>query len=316
MSGVWRLLPFVAVLVTVPLFGSVYLTSVAIVVALHALPALGLALVMGFAGQISLGHAAFYGLGAYGSALLAARLGVSPWLATPAAMAVAGVVAYGLGWSIFRLRGHHLALATLGLGIVASIGFTELRGLTGGSAGLAGIPAYPAFGLDLASDTAFLFLAWGVAALAFLAAGNLVDSPAGLAIRGLGDSERGAASLGIDVARLKCRIFALGAMLAALGGALYAHYIGFISPQPFGVGFSIKLLVMVAIGGFRSIGGVLAGVAFATVVTEPLQDLGYYDVVVFGMLLALITIFCPAGLLQALSEGLRRSVRGLAPRTG
>ncbi len=118
------------------------------------------------------------------------------------------------------------------------------------------------------------------------------------------------------MARLKCRIFALGAMMAALGGALYAHYIGFISPQPFGVGFSIRLLVMVAIGGFRSVGGVLAGVAFATLVTEPLQDLGYYDVVVFGALLVLITIFCPAGLLQALIDGARRGLRLVAPRMG
>jgi branched-chain amino acid transport system permease protein len=310
----WRLLPFALVLLIVPLLGSAYLTSVMIVIALHALPALGLSLVMGFAGQISLGHAAFYGLGAYGSALLALRLGVSPWLATPIATGATGLIAYGLGWSIFRLRGHHLAFATLALGIVVSIGFNELRGLTGGSIGLSGIPAYALFGHGFASDTTFFFLAWIVAALAFLAAVNLVDSPAGLVIRGLGDSERGASSLGVDVARLKCRIFALGAMLAALGGGLYAHYIGFISPQPFGVGFSIKLLVMVAIGGFRSVGGVLAGVAFATLVTEPLQDLGYYDVVVFGALLALITIFCPAGLLQALIDGIRGTLRTLAPR--
>ncbi len=314
--SLWRLLPFALVLAVVPLLGSSYSTSVAIIIALHALPALGLSLVMGFAGQISLGHAAFYGLGAYGSALLALRLDLSPWLATPAAIAITGLIAYGLGWSIFRLRGHHLALGTLGLGIVASIGFVELRGLTGGSIGLSAIPSYPLFGLDLAADQSFFFLAWIVAALAFLAAGNLVASPVGLAIRGLGDSERGAASLGIGVARLKCRIFALSAMLAALGGALYAHYIGFISPQPFGVGFSIKLLVMVAIGGFRSIGGVLAGVAFATLVTEPLQDLGYFDVVVFGALLVVITIFCPAGLLQAVRDGARRGIRLLAPRAG
>jgi branched-chain amino acid transport system permease protein len=311
-----RLLPFALVMVIVPLFASPYLTSVAIVVALHALPALALALVMGFAGQISLGHAAFYGLGAYGSALLALRLGLSPWLATPVATAVTGAIAYALGRAIFRLRGHHLALATLGLGIMVSICFVELRGLTGGSIGLSAIPTYALLGLDFASDDTFFFLAWSVVALAFVAAGNLVDSPTGLAIRGLGDSERAVASLGIDAARLKCRILALSAMLAALGGALYAHYIGFISPQPFGVGFSIKLLVMVAIGGFQSIGGVLAGVAFATVVTEPLQDLGYYDVVVFGVLLVVITIFCPAGLLQAVVDGARRAARTLAPRLG
>jgi branched-chain amino acid transport system permease protein len=310
----WRLLPFALILVAVPLLDSPYLTAVTIIVALHALPALGLSLVMGFAGQISLGHAAFYGLGAYGSAVLALRLGLSPWLATPVAVLATGLVAYGLGRAIFRLRGHHLALATLGLGIVASIGFVELRGLTGGAIGLSGIPPYAAGDVDFGNDASFFLLAWGVAVLAYLAVGNLVDSPAGLAIRGLGDSERGAQSLGVDAARLKCRIFALGAMLAALGGALYAHYIGFISPQPFGVGFSIRLLVMVAIGGFRSIGGVLAGVAFATLVTEPLQDLGYYDVVVFGALLVLITIFCPDGLLHAVVGGGRRVLRILVPR--
>ncbi|MEJ0069015.1 MAG: branched-chain amino acid ABC transporter permease [Pseudomonadota bacterium] len=146
----WRLLPFALVLAVVPLFGSAYLTSVMIIIALHALPALGLSLVMGFAGQISLGHAAFYGLGAYGSALLALRLGISPWFATPVAVAASGLVAYGLGWLIFRLRGHHLALVTLGLGIVVSIGFVELRGLTGGSIGLSGIPPYALLGLDSA----------------------------------------------------------------------------------------------------------------------------------------------------------------------
>jgi branched-chain amino acid transport system permease protein len=312
--SLWRVLPFVLVLLGVPLFDSGYVTNMAIIVALHALPALGLSLLMGFSGQISLGHAAFYGLGAYGSALVTVRLGVSPWLATPLAVLATGLAGYWLGRAIFRLRGHHLALATLGLGVVVSIGFVELRGVTGGAIGLSAIPSYTIAGFALDTDDAFFVFAWAICGLAFLAAWNLVDSPAGLAMRGLGDSERGAASLGLDVARLKCQVLALSAMLAALGGALYAHYIGFISPQPFGVSFSIRLLVMVAIGGFRSVGGVLVGVAFATLITEPLQDLGYYDVVIFGALLAVITILCPDGLLQTLLDGVRRGRRALAAR--
>lgn len=313
-SDLWRLLPIVLVLVGVPLLDSGYLTNMAIIVALHALPALGLSLLMGFSGQISLGHAAFYGLGAYGSALLTLRLGLSPWIAAPLAVLVTGFAAYWLGRAIFRLRGHHLALATLGLGVVVSIGFIELRGLTGGSIGLSGIPPFRIAGFALDTDEAFFAFAWAICGLALIAAWNLVDSPAGLAMRGLGDSERGAAAVGLDVARLKCQVLALSAMLAALGGALYAHYIGFISPQPFGVAFSIKLLVMVAIGGFRSVGGVLTGVAFATLITEPLQEFGYYDVVAFGALLAGITILCPDGLLQTLVNGGRRLLRLRAAR--
>jgi branched-chain amino acid transport system permease protein len=315
-ASLLRPLPFALVLLCLPLLDSGYLTNMAIIVALHALPALGLSLLMGFSGQISLGHAAFYGLGAYGSALLSLRLGLSPWLATPVAVLATGLAGYGLGRAIFRLRGHHLALATLGLGVVVSIGFIELRGLTGGAIGLSGIPPFRLFGFALDTDDSFFVFAWAICGLAFLAAWNLVDSPAGLAMRGLGDSERGAAAVGLDVARLKCQVLALSAMLAALGGALYAHYIGFISPQPFGVAFSIKLLVMVAIGGFRSVGGVLTGVAFATLITEPLQDLGYYDVVAFGALLAVITILCPDGLLQTLVHGVRRLARLRTARAG
>jgi len=315
-SGIARALPFALVLTGIPLLDSGYVTNMAIIVALHALPALGLSLLMGYCGQISLGHAAYFGLGAYGSALLSLRLGLSPWIAAPVAVLATGLAGYGLGRAIFRLRGHHLALATLGLGVVVLIGFVELRPLTGGAIGLSSIPPFRIGDLVFDSDAVFFVFAWAICGAAFLAAWNLVDSPAGLAMRGLGDSERGAAALGLDVARLKCQVLALSAMLAALGGALYAHYIGFISPQPFGVSFSIRLLVMVAIGGFRSVGGVLAGVASATLITEPVQELGYYDVVAFGALLAVITILCPEGLLQALIDGVRRLARLRAARAG
>jgi branched-chain amino acid transport system permease protein len=288
------------IIVALPFISSGYLLNLLTLIAVQALPALGLALLMGFTGQISLGHAAFYGLGAYGSALLSRSTGMSPWFSTPIAVLATGVVAYGIGRPIFRLQGHLLAMVTLGLGIIVSIGLVEMRGLTGGAIGLPDIPPYVLFGHAFTDAASFAVLAWIVCGLALALVWNLVDSPAGLAMRGLGESERGALSLGVDVTRLKCQVLALSAMFAALGGALYAHDIGFISPQPFGVGFSVRLLVMIAIGGFRSVTGVLAGTAVTIGLQEPLQDLGNYDVIVFGMLLTATVILFPEGLLVGL----------------
>lgn len=301
-----KLLAALACLAAVPLLGSDYLTNLMVVVMLHAMPALGLALLMGHTGQISLGHAAFYGLGAYGTAALSVHAGVSPWLSIPVIVAVVGVVSSYLGWVIFRLRGHYLAVATLGLGIIVSIAFVELRQWTGGPNGLSGIPPLRIFDFAFSSDTRFFYVAWVVLILLVVAAQNLVRAPIGLLMRGIAESERAVASVGSDVEALKRKILVVSAVYAAIGGALYAHYVGYISPQPFGVDFSIRLVVIIAIGGFVSIPGVLFGVAFVTLIAEPLQDLGYYDVVVYGVLLVAIISFMPQGLLQAILDALRR----------
>ena len=304
-----RLAPLLAVTLALLLVDSPYVLNLAGLVAVQALPAVGLALLLGHAGQISLCHAGFYGLGAYGSAILGRRYGLDPWLASALAIGATGLLARGLGQPVLRLRGHYLAMATLGLGSIISIVRVEWRSVTGGSGGLRGIPGFTLFGLDLAEPALFAPFAWGVLLLAVALAGNLIASPAGLLLRGLEDSERAVGSLGTDTARLKAQVFALSAMLAAAGGALYAHAIGFLSPQPFGVGFSVRLLVMVAIGGMRSLTGVVCGVAFTTIIAEPLQDLGAYDVVVFGVLLVGIIVLCPEGLLPALAHWLGRRVR-------
>ena len=298
------------VLVGVPLSGRGYLTNLFIIVALHALPAIGVSLLTGYAGQISLGHAAFYGLGAYGAALLAVRAGLSPWVGIPAATAGVALVAWGLGWLIFRLRGHHLAVATLALGIIVYIGFVELRPWTGGPNGLSGIPPLAVGVFQLDTDARFYPLAWLVCLTGVVLAQNLMASPLGLAMRGLRESERAAASLGVDVAGLKRHIFVLSAAYAAVAGGLYAHYIGFVSPQPFGVSFSVRLVVMVALGGFASVWGAVLGAAFVTLVGDLLVGLGHYDVVAFGLLLVFVMVALPGGLPQLVTfrlGGWRRS---------
>ena len=232
--------------------GSNYIANILITIFLHAMPAIGLSLLVGYTGQISLGHAAFYGLGAYGAVILTTRAQVDPWISIAVASLVVSVLAYGIGWIIFRTRGHHLAIATLGLGIVVSVGFVELRQWTGGANGLSGIPPLKIGQLVLDTDTRYMFVAWGACLLMYLAATNLVRSPIGLLMRGIAESERAACSLGTDVAAFKRTILMLSAFMAAFAGGMYAHYVGFISPQPFGTGFSIRLLLMVAIGDFRA----------------------------------------------------------------
>jgi branched-chain amino acid transport system permease protein len=291
-----------ALLLIVPFTGSAFATNIANIIMLQAMPAIGLALLMGYAGQISLGHSAFYGLGAYGTAILSVKHGVNPWISIVCAILIVAVICDGLGRIIFRLRGHHLAVATLGLAIIVSVGFVELRQWTGGPNGLAGIKPLAIAGFSFDSDARFFILAYAALVAVLWCASNLVRSPIGLVMQGIAESERAAASLGANVAALKRRILVLSGVFSALGGALYANYIGFVSPQPFSIYFSIRLLLMVAIGGFNNIAGVVFGVAFVTVITEPLQELGYYDVVVFGFLLVISILLAPDGL----PSGVRR----------
>jgi branched-chain amino acid transport system permease protein len=220
-----------------------------------------------------------------------------------------GMIGWLLGWIIFRLRGHHLAIATLGFGIIAYVAFVEMRNFTGGPVGLIGIPPLRVLGSNLTSDLSFLPVAAIATGAAIFMMTNLVNSPYGFAMRSVAANERAAASIGINTPRLKRNILIISAIMSSIGGSLYAHYIGFISPTPFNVSFSIKLLLMVAIGGFSGIWSVLIAVTFITAITEPLQELGYLDVVAYGLLLVVISIKFPKGLLNGLFELAQNSWR-------
>lgn len=289
------------VLAAVYFSGSGYLMNLFVVTALFTLPALGLSLLMGYTGQISLGHAAFVGLGAYGTAVLVKATGMSPWLTMATAVVLTTLAAWVIGWLVFRLRGHHLAMATLAFGIIVHVATVELRTITGGQDGLSAIPSLELLGYRMGSDATILPFVWLVCIAAILLAQNLVRSPAGYAMRAVAENEAVAASLGIAPDRIKRRIMALSGLYAALGGVLYAHYLGYISPSPFDVGFSIKLLLMVALGGFAGIWSVLFGVFFVVLTGEALKPFGHYDVVLYGALLVIVMIWCPRGLLGGLA---------------
>jgi len=316
--GAWRrrLALFAMLLALLPAaVHSRYVLAILIFVGLHTILTTGLCLLMGYAGQVSLGHAAFYGLGAYTSAIVTTRLGLSPWLGLVLAMAVAGGLAAAVARPILRLRGHFLAMATLGLGTIVYILFTEASGLTGGPSGLTGLPNLALGRWAFDRDLRVYYLVWGAAIGVMWASFNIVNSRVGRALRAIHSSEVAARSVGVDTARLKGQVFVLSAVYAGLAGSLYAHYVTFVNPSPFGFHFSVMLVVMAAVGGISTVWGAPFGAAVVTLLTELLRALvprltdhasGEYEIIAFGLLLMLVMILMPQGVVQGVAESLGR----------
>ncbi len=298
-----------AILIIPHLTGSRYHLMVLNIIGLNAIVVLGLNLLIGFAGQISLGHAAFYGLGAYGSGVLCMQLGWNPWVAMPAAMLITGGIAALVGWPALRLRGHALVMATLGFAIIVRFFMGELSGITGGHDGLVGIPPLALGSLTLNSDRRCFPLIWGTVALVLFACRNLLASRSGRALMAVQGSEAAAAALGIDTRRCKVKVFVLSAMLASLAGSLYAHYIGFISPGSFDFYYSIQVVTMVIVGGLGSLWGSLCGAALLTLLSEALHAAQRFHVVAFGLCLCLALIFLPEGVFPAIARLWKRRGR-------
>jgi ABC-type branched-subunit amino acid transport system permease subunit len=312
------LLAVALVVAAAPAAVSAYYLSILVTVGLWGIAATGLGLLVGQARQISLGHAAFVGLGAYTSALLAVRLGMSPWVSLPIAVAVTMAVAVVVGMPVLRLEGHYLAMATLGLGIVFNVALREWTALTGGPSGFSRIPALSLPILDDRSEMRSLFIVWVCVLAALWLALRIKHSRTGRALRAIGESEVAAELLGLDAARLKVIVFAVSAGYAALAGGLYAHYVTFLSPEPFGFVFSLELIVIAAVGGMTSIWGGVVGAGVIVIVTEALRRSlppsmpgasGELELILFGLVLVGVMVFRPGGV-----AGLGRPLLALWPR--
>ncbi len=271
-------------------------------IGIHTLLVVGLNLLLGYAGQISLGHAAFFGLGAYASGILTATFGVNPWLALLAGLCISGGAAFLIGIPALKLRGYYLAMATLGFGIIVYIILNEAQPITGGPSGLSGIPSLSLAGFPLNTARRLYLLVWFTVGAIMALSANLVNSRAGRALRALHDSEAAAESLGVDTARMKLEIFVWSALYASLAGSLYAHSLNFIAPGSFGFMFSIKLVTMVVLGGMASIWGSLLGAGVLTVLPEVLTAFHDFEVVIFGAILMVVMIFLPRGLVRGLLD--------------
>ena len=286
-----------AVLIIPLLLRGNYLLNVFVFIGINTMLAVALNLLLGFAGQISLGHAAFFGLGAYISGILTTRYAIDPWMAMVAAALCVGVIAFIIGFPILKLKGHYLAMATLGFGIIVYIIFNETVDWTGGPSGMSGIPTLSLGPVIFDSDMTNYYLIWTFTLLTMLLSINLANSRIGRALRAIHDSEVAARVMGVNARLLKVQIFTVSALISALAGSLYAHTMTFIAPASFGFNFSVELVTMVIIGGLGSIYGSFLGAAILTLLPEFLRVFHDFDIVIYGLLLIVMTMFMPGGLI-------------------
>jgi len=312
--------------------GATYYMTQITMSAYYALVVIGLCLLMGYAGQVSLGHAGFFSIGGYTSAVLttcnliawrdaplvawcrslglvferqdlygATILSFSPWPAFLAALVLTGLIAFLIGLPVLRLKGHYLAMATLGFGLIIYRVVLGAR-LFGQSDGISSVPPFPLIaGLQVNGRSAFrvqnYYIAWAVVMAAMVLAISLVNSRVGRALRSIHQNEEAAHSLGIDTYRYKLATFVLSAVFAATGGALLTHYNGSIGPGEVTVMKSVRYVAIVAVGGMASLWGALAmGILLNFLSLRGV--FGTYDDVVFGAILIAMMLFAPQGLLR------------------
>ena len=305
------------VLVLTPLYlDNPYKLGLLNLIGINVIVVLGLNLFIGYAGQISLGHAAFFGLGAYGSAVLTATYQADPWLALVATALAVALLALVIGLPTLRLHGHYLAMATLGFNYVFHILLVEWDRVTGGPSGLSGVPHLSIFGLEINNDLRFHYLVWSFALLGLVLCLNLVRSGVGRGLAALAQDVVAAGCLGVDVKRDKIKIFVLSAVFASVAGSLFAHNFSYVNPDAFSVFNSVDLVIMVVVGGLGSIWGTLFGVAFITLLPHYLEFLADYFDLIHGAILVLILLFLPQGFITGLADlvRLRRARRRLASK--
>lgn len=293
-----------------------FVTVVGIAAGLHVILAVGLNLSMGYAGQISLGHAAFFGMGAYASAILTTRFGWPGLLAMLAGLLATGTIAWLLARPILRLRGHYLAMATLGFGIIIHVIMVQATDWTGGPDGLGEIPPLNLLGWTVENDQQWYWVIAAAMLLAIWLSLNMVDSRIGRALRALRGSEFAAQMMGIDTARAKTQVFVVSALFAAFAGSLFAHQQAFVSPDSFSLMISVELVTMVVLGGMASTFGAVCGAIALTLLHEGLVVFEDYEMLIHGALLMAVMIFLPQGLFVGLSQGMRRGWTLIAFRRG
>ncbi len=311
-------LVFALVVMTIPAYlGNAYYLSVLAFMGTRFMMALGLSLLLGQAGQISLGQAAFVGMGAYGAAILTTRLGLNPWLAMVIAALLSAAVAGLVGMPTLRLKGYYLAMATLGVNEIIYILMVQLKDLTNGTDGISGIPSLAIGGLDFGGPRAYHLLVWGVALLMLRFSLNLTRSRVGRSLRALHRSEPAAQSLGVDTSYRKVQVFMLAAVFASIAGSFDAFYVHFISPESYTITFSIILITGVIIGGLGTIWGAMWGTLAIVILPELLKRVNE-DItnLVFGVLLIVIMVVWQGrtqGLWQALKARKIFRRRGSTP---
>lgn len=298
--------------------------SVYVLLGLAAVVTIGLSLLMGYAGQVSLGQAAFYAIGGYTAALVSVHGGPT-LVGLAAAPVVAAVVASVVGIPLLRLRGHYLAFATLAFQLIVVAVIGDAASFTGGDIGLRGIPQLGIGSVRLTSNLGYAYVVWVAVAVVLLISRNVIRSRPGRGLRALATSEPAAEAAGVPVGRYKLAIFSLSAAFAGVAGGVYAFFLGYLAPGSFPILLSFEYVIMAAVGGLGTIFGPLLGAALITVVVQVLNNVGasgglpsyapaVFSDAVYAVLLIVVVLFLPEGVFPALARIARATGRRLSGR--
>ena len=291
----------VAVLLVLPwVVPNSYYMDLVIRICINAIIVIGLNLLIGFAGQISMGHAGFLGIGAYASAVLPTHFAWHPLLAMAAGAAFTALIAGLVARPIFKLKGNYLAMATLGLGIIINIALRNEAQWTGGPDGMP-VPAMSVFGFELNTDMHWYWVVAAMLAFSVWASLSMIDSPFGRALRALHGSEVASQVVGVNIVRYKVTIFVMSAAFASIMGSITAHYMAFVTPNFADFFHSVELVTMVVVGGMASVFGSIIGAVLLTALPQALATFEGWETVVFGAVLMLCMIFLPKGLVPTLA---------------
>jgi branched-chain amino acid transport system permease protein len=315
---------------------------------IYCIVTIGLCLLIGYAGQISLGHAAFFAIGGYTTAILTTRYGWPDWGSLPAAVAIAAAIAFLIGLPTLKLRGHYLAMATLAFGEIVYQLINSNVELTGGSSGIFGVPPLTVSGFNLSSDQGIYYFltVWITVIVLMLLADNLIRSRPGRALMSIHGNEEAANASGVNTFAFKLKIFVLSAALAALAGFLYAHNDGFIGVDSSAIMLSVIFVAMVAVGGMANLWGVLAATVLISLLPEFLrgfqklqvsdlpgflsttfkmseaqlmgliQKLQELDILIYGAIIIIIMIFMPRGIFAGTADLIKNIIAGARRMAG
>ncbi|MCS7203019.1 MAG: branched-chain amino acid ABC transporter permease [Thermodesulfovibrio sp.] len=286
------------------IYKDTYLLTIGIFIGINALVAIGLTILMGYAGQISIGQAGFYGIGAYVSAILSLYFGLPVLLSMLLAIVVACIVSIFIAIPALRLKGHYLAVATLGFGEIVYLILNEWG--PGGPSGFGDIPRISLFGYTFTTSYEYFYFVWSIVIIVMIFSFNLINSMTGKALKAIHGSETASATVGINIVKLKIKVFILSAFYASMAGAIYAHYVTFLSPSSFSLFYSVMVLMMVVVGGISNLWGGVVGAFIITILPELLRGFKELDVLVYGIILTIALLFVRKGFVPLILEGYRR----------
>ncbi len=306
----------ILIVTILPLVTGEFVASVSVVTGIYVILLVGLSLFLGYGGQFSFAQAVFYGIGAYTSAILVTKWNVPVLAAFAAAACLGGIVAFVLSAPILRLEGYYLAMATLAFCQIFHVLVVENFSITGGPTGIYSIPSFSVFGLELSTARSYHYAVWLVAIGCMAFAHNLMHSRIGRALKAIQSSDEAARALGIDVTGLRTAIFVLTGVTGAMAGSFFAHYVSYISPGTFTLDLSIWLVVVLTVGGIRTVWGVVLAALFTTVFPFLLGSYQKYNMLVFGLILILVLRFMPGGIAAFLEDAAGRVLRRGAAKNG